>query len=201
MRFIKRFALLVIAVIATAPVVSAQFSVGPRLGINVNSLHFSDDLIKADNRTGFTGGLQAEFMIPAVGFGFDASLMYVHRSTTEINNEKASKDYIEIPVNLKYKFGMPIVGSILKPYIFTGPSFAFLTSEKAITEFMHSRSSSVAWNFGFGLEFFRHLQVGASYGLGLSKSIAGHIPGASGSGNVDIEGKNRYWTVTAAWLF
>ena len=200
MKFIKRLALAVIAVIAVAPVASAQFSIGPRLGINVNSLHFSKDLFESDNRAGFTGGLQAEFMIPAVGFGFDASLMYVRR-TAEVDHEKVGKDYLEIPVNLKYKFGIPLVGSILKPYIFTGPSFAFLTSRKAIGEFVHSRSSSVAWNFGFGLEFFRHLQVGASYGLGLSKTIAGHIPGASGSGDVDIEGKNRYWTVTAAWLF
>jgi len=200
MNFFKRLALAVIAVIVAVPTVSAQFSIGPRLGLNVNSLHFNEDLIKSDNCAGFTGGLQAEFMIPAVGLGLDASLMYVHR-TAEVNHDKTSKDYIEIPLNLKYKLGMPLIGSIVKPYIFTGPSFAFLTSQKAISEFVHSRSSSVAWNFGFGLEFFRHLQIGASYGLGLSKSIAGHIPGASGSGNVDIEGKNRYWTVTAAWLF
>ncbi len=200
MKFVKRLVLAVIAVIVAAPAVSAQFSIGPRLGLNVNSLHFNEDLIKTDNQAGFTGGLQAEFMIPALGIGLDASVMYVHR-TAEVDNDKTSKDYIEIPVNLKYKLGMPLIGSIVKPYVFTGPSFAFLTSKKAISEFVHSRSSSVAWNFGFGLEFFRHLQVGASYGLGLSKTIAGHIPGASGSGNVDIEGKNRYWTVTAAWLF
>ncbi len=200
MKFVKRLVLAVIAVIVAAPAVSAQFSIGPRLGLNVNSLHFNEDLIKTDNQAGFTGGLQAEFMIPAIGLGLDASVMYVHR-TAEVDNDKTSKDYIEIPVNLKYKLGMPLIGSIVKPYVFTGPSFAFLTSKKAISEFVHSRSSSVAWNFGFGLEFFRHLQVGASYGLGLSKTIAGHIPGASGSGNVDIEGKNRYWTVTAAWLF
>ncbi len=184
---------------------AAQFSIGPRVGINVNSMHFDSDLFKSENRAGFTGGLQAEFMIPMVGFGFDASVMYVHcvnNATIDTNGTATApqikdKDYIEIPVNLKYKIGLPVIGKIITPYVFTGPSFAFLTSRKAINEAWKNKSTSVAWNFGFGVQLLGHLQVGASYGIGMTKAFEkiGAVEG------VDIQGKNRYWTVTAAYLF
>ena len=55
----------------------------------------------------------------------------------------------------------------------------------------------MAWNFGFGVQLLGHLQVGASYGIGMTKAFEkiGAVEG------VDIQGKNRYWTVTAAYLF
>ena len=197
------------AVILVAAVpAQARFRIGPRLGTEVNSMRFDKSLFDNENRAGFTGGLQAEFMIPMVGFGFDASVMYVHRvnnATIDTNGTNGTattpqikdKDYIEIPVNLKYKIGLPVIGKIITPYVFTGPSFAFLTSRKAINEAWKNKSTSVAWNFGFGVQLLGHLQVGASYGLGMTKAFEkiGAVDG------VDIQGKNRYWTVTAAYLF
>ena len=79
MKNFRRFLFSAVAIIAMSISAAAQFSIGPRVGINVNSMHFDSDLFKSENRAGFTGGLQAEFMIPMVGFGFDASVMYVHR--------------------------------------------------------------------------------------------------------------------------
>lgn len=208
MKNFRRFLFSAVAIIAMSISATAQFSIGPRVGINVNSMHFDSDLFKSENRAGFTGGLQAEFMIPMVGFGFDASVMYVHRvnnATIDTNGTNGTattpqikdKDYIEIPVNLKYKIGLPVIGKIITPYVFTGPSFAFLTSRKAINEAWKNKSTSVAWNFGFGVQLLGHLQVGASYGLGMTKAFEkiGAVDG------VDIQGKNRYWTVTAAYLF
>lgn len=186
----------------------AQFSIGPRVGMNVNALHFNTDIFSSDNRAGFNGGIEAEFMIPMVNFGFDLSVMYVHRvsqlpdgatlSTNNVTESNASCDYIEIPLNLKYKIGLPVVGNIISPYIFTGPSFAFRTSKEAIKEFYHAKKSDIAWNFGFGIQLVKHLQIGASYGLGLTKAVE-FID--SSHTKADIDGKNRYWTVTAAWLF
>ena len=75
---------------------------------------------------------------------------------------------------------------------------AFLTSRKAVNSFLKNKSCDVAWNFGFGVELFSKVQVAASYGLGLTKSL--EAVGVMDNG-VDIDGKNRYWTVTAAYLF
>lgn len=187
--------------IATAIPAAAQFKIGPRIGVNVNKLHFNEETFHADNRAGFTGGIEAELMIPAINLGLDASVLYVRRSG-QIQDDKTvqnvNRDYIDIPVYLKWKFGLPLIGKVVKPYLFTGPDFAFLTSRTAINDAWKNKKFDVAWNFGFGLEFFKHLQIGASYGLGMSK--AAEKLGVT-EGKQEIDGKNRYWTVTAAYLF
>ena len=73
----------------------------------------------------------------------------------------------------------------------------FVLSGTGINEFVRSKKYDYSWNFGFGVEFINHLQIGAGYGLGLTKTST---PDAEPEYK-DIQGKNRYWTVTAAWLF
>ncbi len=202
-KFIRNLSALLLTLAVAIPA-SAQFSIGPRIGFNANSLHMSKELFDSDNRVGINAGLQAEFMIPMIGFGFDASVMYVHRSSNAFESAdksdvtRVSADYIEIPVNLKYKIGLPVIGKIITPYIFTGPSFAFRTSKSAIKDFARSKKSDIAWNFGLGVQLIKHLQIGASYGLGLTKAYELVDSNHEAAG---IDGKNRYWTVTAAWLF
>lgn len=205
MKNFKRIFVALIAIFALTLPARADFKIGPRVGLTVNSLKFSDDLWSSDNRAGFTGGLQVEFTAPVIGIGMDASVMYVRRDskfyettadgTTSTTN--LSKDWIEIPINLKYKIGIVGIGKIIKPYLFTGPSFAFLTSGRAISEAWESKKFDVSWNFGFGVELFSHLQVGASYGIGMTK-VAKSV-GIANGGNTT--GRNDFWTVTAAWLF
>ena len=196
----KKIALLLLAVIISTISASAGFRIGPRLGVDVSSLKFSKDVIDKENLAGFTGGLQAEFMIPMLNFGFDASVMYVRRSNSFILNQEktdVAKDYIEIPINVRYKFGLPLVGKVISPYIFTGPSFSFLTSGTAISEAARSSKTDIAWNVGAGLQLFTHLQIGASYGFGMTKALK--LINVNSTGQIDA--KNSYWTVTAAWLF
>jgi len=203
MKKIKRIIVAVSMVLSVGMAANAEFGFGPRVGLAVNDLKFSSDLWSGDNRAGFTAGLQCEFTVPVLNLGFDASVMYVRRDSRIIDESASSdvvnvsKDWIEIPVNFKYKIGLPVVGKIVTPYIFTGPSFAFLTSGKAISEAWESNKFDVSWNLGAGLQLFTHLQVGASYGWGITK-IAKHVVGANGG---DVNGRNRFWTVTAAWLF
>ena len=201
------------AAIACLPA-AAQFRIGPRIGTEVNSMRLNSSLFDNDNRAGFTGGVQVEFTVPVINLGFDASVMYVHRVSNSAQKTATSlpaddqnalnssslrkRDYIEIPVNFKYKLGLPVVGKIISPYFFTGPSFAFLASKRAINATYKNKSFDYAWNFGVDVELIQHLQIGASYGVGLGKSVKyiGLDPNAN-----PIEGKNNYWTVTAAWLF
>ena len=208
--------LLAIAAIAVSALpAAAQFRFGPRVGVAVNSMRLNKDVFNNDNRAGFTGGLQAEFTIPVVNLAFDLSVMYVHRvsdsnaigtganaddnALLEADNFK-KRDYIEIPLNFKYKIALPIVGKIVSPYIFTGPSFAFLASKRDITAAYQNKAFDVAWNFGVGLQLFTHLQVGASYGLGITKTVE-KLNVAGITSGTPIEGKNNYWTITAASLF
>ncbi len=201
----KKFGLTLViaAIFAVIPSfnAAAQFHWGPKVGVAINSLHFSADDLDSDNRAGFTGGLMCEFTAPVLGIGFDASVMYVRR---DLKAEKADgsdlvrhRDYIEIPVNFKYKIGIPAIGKILTPFVTTGPSVSFLTSRKSINAALKNKEVDAAWNFGFGVQLFNKVQVAASYGLGLSKSITEK----AGFEQVDIDGKTRCWTVTAAYIF
>ena len=200
-------AIVAIAVLLSSTPADAQIKFGIKAGANFNSLKFNQDLFNDDNRAGFNGGVMLEFTMPLIGVGMDASVMYVHRSGEDFKELDASgneiststsRDYIDIPLNLKYKLSLPGIGSLVKPFVTTGPSFAFLVSKKNINEFIKNKSCDIAWNFGFGIELFSHVQVAASYGLGLTNTL--EYVGV-GNNNETIEGKNRYWTVTAAYLF
>lgn len=199
----KRFIAMMLAVMTvsiTAITCEAQLRFGVRAGVAVNSLHFNSSTFDAGNRAGFTGGVMGEFTAPVSGVGVDLALMYVRRNSEwldENNLTKDNRDYIDIPLNFKWRINVPVINSIVRPFLSTGPSFSILTSGRAVRDAYRNRKFDTAWNFGFGVELFSHVQVGASYGLGLTKALK--TVGATGTSN--INGRNRYWTVTAAYLF
>lgn len=211
----KKFAVLIVAAIvsiAAAAPAAAQLKFGIKVGTAVNSLKFKadnwDETFSTDNRAGFTGGVMLEFTAPVLGVGFDGSVMYMHRSNTlpkEVTDYtdgkvSTSRDYIDIPLNVKWKFTIPVVSKFLKPYLATGPSFAFRVNKNDFKEFVQQQRCDISWNFGFGVEVLSHVQVGASYGLGLNSTLDKFkVRDSSKASN--IEGKNRYWTITAAYLF
>ena len=169
------FLLAVIVALSSAIPASAQFKFGLKAGMNVNSLKFDRGIFDSDNKAGFTGGAMIEFTVPVVGIGMDASVMYVRRTANVTENatgyefnETQKRDYIDIPVNLKYKLNVPAINKIVRPFVTTGPAFAFLVSKKDFNNFVKNKSCDISWNFGFGVELVQHLQIGASYGIGLT---------------------------------
>ncbi|MEG0252700.1 MAG: outer membrane beta-barrel protein, partial [Muribaculaceae bacterium] len=113
-----------LAIMAVLPA-TAQFSFGPKVGIAVNDLKFNQEIINKDNRAGFTGGLTAELMIPVLNLGFDISAMYVHRSATISikdfgDKSVANRDYIELPIIVNWKMGLPRRGKVITPALVTG---------------------------------------------------------------------------------
>ncbi len=205
MNRIKLLLLVGLLTIACAMPASAQFSWGPKVGFTTSKLHLNDDALDSKNQTGFTGGLMAEVMLPVFNLGVDGSVMYVHRAAKvgveDLGETTIKRDYIEIPINLKWKIGIPAIGNIVTPYLFTGPSFAFLCSEKDYKNFIENKSCDITWNFGLGVQLLNKIQVSASYGLGLTKAIETK---AFDVDDVEVpiyNGKDRYWTVTAAYLF
>lgn len=202
MRIYKRIILTLVIALFGMGAASAQLRFGVKAGLNLNSLHLSNlqKNFDDDNKCGYTLGVMTEFQVPVIGLCFDLSAMYT-RMNSEIEvpageNEKApfNKNFLEVPLNIKYKFGLPIVGSLVSPYLFTGPSFAFKL-DKNTTDALKTKTCQVAWNVGLGVELIRHLQISGSYGFGIN-NIADHWINTE-----DAKVKNNYWTVTAAWLF
>ena len=147
---------------------------------------------KKDNFTGFFIGPMAEFNIPIVGLGVDASLLFAQRGikVSEGNDDITVKQNgIDIPVNLKYTIGL---GSLLGIYIAAGPDFFFDFKKK---DYVDRKKAQVALNLGAGVKLLKHLQVGVTYQLPMGDSFTWKNAGDA------IGAKNKTWQVSAAYLF
>lgn len=210
MKTLKKLVLIVASLlILSAPASAKIVDFGVKAGLNVNKLSFNKDfakdLISGSNSTGWEAGVMAELNLP-LGLAADVSLMYARMNNSatdaissdgqDFDGANAGKNFIMIPINLKYKLSLPVVSKYVVPYVFTGPDLAFKL-DKEIFNAMKTRTCQVAWNVGLGVQLVSHLQIGASYGFGISNL-------ASKTGLVqasDAKVRNNYWTVTAAWLF
>ena len=197
---------LVMSLVATS--LQAQVRFGLKAGVAVNRLSFNRDIINdlgsSENRTGFTGGFMIDVNLPVAGLGMEASAMFVRRTTKiEYYDNTLNRNYITFPVNLKYRLSLPAIGRYLTPFATTGPEFSFLVSNKEDSKWpsLENKSMTCTWNVGFGLILFNRVQLHANYGLGLTKSLKiDNLLNKSGS-NANANAKDRYWTVTAAYLF
>lgn len=186
-----------VAFLAVAIPAQAQLRFGVKGGLNITSVHFDSDLLKSDNITGFHIGPMIEATMPLLGFGFDAALLYSQKgmeSSSSGVKTTMKTSYIDVPVNLKWKFGLPIV----KAYLAAGPYASFRVGGDKIwnvlSDQLETKSFGAGLNFGAGVEVFNHLQVGFNYELGLTDNFSAEKLDLSSN-------KNRGWTISAAILF
>ena len=192
MKKIVGLILLAVMVLIAVPAKS-QIKFGIKGGLNISSVHFNKDLVGKDNVTGFNIGPMVEVMAPIMGVGFDAAILYSQKGIGVKSEKDIKNDYIDVPVNLKWKFGLPII----KGYLAAGPYVGFRVGGDKIWnvlgEQIKAKNFSAGLNFGVGAELISHLQVGINYGLGLTDNYS--------SDKFDMKAKNRGWSITAAVLF
>ena len=187
MKSYKKIILTLIVALCGMGVANAQFRFGVKAGLNMNSLHLNslENNFNKDNHCGYTLGVMTEFQVPIIGLAFDLSAMYTRMNSDldakapEEENVSYNKNFLEIPLNLKYKIGLPIVGSIITPYVFTGPSFAIKLDKNSI-DAIKTKTCQVAWNVGLGVELIKHLQISGSYGFGMN-NVAKQLLDSNGS--------------------
>ena len=211
MKTLKKLGVVMALILAFAGTANAKIiNFGIKAGMNVNKISLNKNafknIVNPDNSIGWEAGVMAEINVPLVGLCFDASLMYARMNNSthatvdgeEFISKQFGKNFLQIPVNIKYKFQLPVVSSFFAPYIFTGPEFAFRL-DKNTWSALKTQTCQVAWNIGLGFQFVNHLQIGASYGFGLNNALSKNIMGVNNP--VELKAKNNYWTVTAAYLF
>lgn len=187
----KLLVVMLIAVMGVG-VADAKLRFGVKAGLNVNHLSTNVGDVLKNDKAGWTAGVMGECQLPLVGLGVDLSVMYTRmNSDPELDN----KNFIEIPLNLKYKISLPVVGNFLAPYIFTGPSFGFKLDKSTYEDFK-TKTFQAVWNVGLGLELVKHLQIGASYGFGMNNILKTVYSDAN-----PVKLHNNYWTITTAYLF
>lgn len=199
----KIYCLILLAAMALVAIpAKSQIRFGIKGGVNISSVHFNASIVDRGNITGFNIGPMVEFMVPMAGLGFDAAILYSQKGgefklkefPTEVIDAK--NDYIDVPVNMKWKFGLPII----KGYFSAGPYVSFrVGGEKfwnfssAVGDQLKAHTFGAGLNFGAGVEVVKHVQVGFNYALGLTDDYS--------ASKLNLNGKNRGWSITAAILF
>jgi len=193
-----QFLLILVALFAISTV-DAQVRFGAKTGLNIANADFNKDAFKSDNVTGFLVGPTVEAMFGKGGLGIDLALLYSQKGF-DSDVEKVKNSYMEVPVNLKFKLGMPLVN----PYFTAGPYIGFrISGDKAwdvsttVKEDIKAKSFSAGMNFGLGAELFDKLQVGLNYGWGLTDNYATF----DGNDLDSYTGKSHSWSVSAAFFF
>lgn len=202
MKNYKKLILTLMVLVFGIGAANAQLRFGVKAGVNINNLHLNNTsaMLEDNNRCGYTVGLMTEFQVPVIGLCFDLSAMYTRMNsevegTPGYENVAYNKNFLEVPVNIKYKFGLPVIGNFFTPYLFTGPSFAIKLDKNPIDAYK-TKTCQTAWNVGLGFQIVQHLQLQAGYGFGIN-----NVAKFAGINGENIKIKNNYWTVSAAYLF
>lgn len=198
MRRITQIVIIVAIIMTATSTAQGQVRFGIKGGITLNELKWDKEIVNKENRAGFTAGLMIEIGMPVVGLGIDASVLYAHREDDMyFEDVKLKRDFLDIPLNVKYKIQIPVLSKIISPFVTTGPDFALVLGDTDKGDFK-TRKWNTSWNVGFGVELFRKLQIHANYGIGITKAFK-YI--GKDVNSKPIEGKDKLWTITAAYMF
>ncbi len=197
MKKIILLAACVLSLLATVPA-QAQINFGVKAGVNMSNLSYDDIEYAAGSVTGFTGGVMLEAMVPIIGIGAEASVMYSRKGgevpTGSETTTTFQTDNIDIPINLKWKVGIPYLGKL---FLIAGPSFKFKIDDNLGDNITNQKNFDLSINAGGGVELFSKIQIAAQYGWGLGEDEV-EVDLLSSD---PITFNNRYWTLTAAYLF
>lgn len=158
---------------------------GVKGGLNVTQVSLKGNLktnIDKDNQTGFFAGVTADVTIPLAGLGADIAVLYDQKKMDAGFGDKPQKlEYINIPLNLKYTFGLSSLASV---YVATGPQFAFNIGDKnyvpeignvtgtidEVKEDFQLKKSEFSWNVGAGVTVLKHVRVGYNYNIAIGNT-------------------------------
>ena len=180
----------------------AQVKLGLKGGLNVTQMSLSSDVIDKSNQTGFFVGPTVKLTLPLIGLGIDAAALYDQRDA-KLGEDDAestiSQRCINIPVNLRYGFGL---GSMASVYVAAGPQFGFNIGQKnygSDKDGFKFKDSNLSLNLGAGVSVLTHLELGFTYNIALGKT--GEVSVTDGAKVLTSKARNNSWQVSAAYYF
>lgn len=198
--------LLLTIIITTALSASAEFRWGPTAGVNFSTLHWKQNLLTTEGKTGGQVGVAAEIMIPGLGFGLDLGLRYGLNGASEnfgdfpiwntdgIKNQNVWFHTLQLPLNLKFKWTrMNGFEQTLAPFIFGGPVFNFNIATNKQPALEHP-AGTISMQCGAGVELLEHYQIAGGYSWGISYQ-------AQAIKLKNYSAQPRGWFINLAYLF
>ncbi len=174
--------LIVLIVLAGSLTSTAQLRYGFRLGGAFAAASLGDAPgISMKNGSGFSGGLLLEYQMENNGFAPDIAVLYTRYSSKLMDEvsgpAKIGRDFIEVPLHLKYKFYLSSTNNLVAPMIYTGPSILFRLG-KGNPERISTKSVQPGWDVGIGLDIINFIQLSAGYRFGLGNALSeSAVPG------------------------
>ncbi|MDR1116018.1 MAG: PorT family protein [Tannerella sp.] len=194
--------LLIMAALFVVSTADAQFRFGVKGGVNIAKAKFDKKYFKSDNITGFHIGPALEGMFGRGGIGVDAAVLYSQKGF-DSDDETVRNAFLEVPVNVKFKLGLPLVN----PYAVAGPyidirvagndKWNVTKTTGDIAQQIRTKSFGAGLNFGIGAEVLNILQAGLTYSLGLTDNYETFDPKDADS----YKGKAHTWSVGVTVFF
>ena len=207
----KKFFTLVVLLAAMTVAAQAQVKFGVKGGLNLTSMKLSKDIVDKSNQAGFFIGPTVKFTLPVVGLGIDAAALYDQRNA-KVADETVKQKSIQIPVNVRYGFGL---GSSASIFILAGPQFGFNVGDKDFSSVdsatqtisnMTLKSSNLSANVGLGLMLLDHLQVSANYNIAIGKTGEFNVLTSTTGAISDVitgstNARANAWQIAVAYYF
>lgn len=162
------------------------------------------------NRSGFSGGLALEYQFEKCGFAPDVALLYTRYNTRLVlpgadATHSFGRNFIEVPIHLKWKFLLPRTNDLFALMAYAGPSLMFRLDHNSGIEydFPNSPSSHPSLTFkskffqpgldvGIGFDIINFIQIAAGYRFGLGNAF---------QSPADVTLHTNGWNVAASLLF
>ena len=155
---------------------SAQLRYGFRFGGDIATASLKNaETWSLRNRSGFSGGLVLEYQFPTCGFAPDIALLYARHNTrlqvSGSNPVSFGRNFIDIPLHLKYKFWLRSFSRTMGPMLYTGPTLSIRLDHNNTTPLRTHRLQG-GWEAGIGFDVINFIQLTAGYRFALGNSIA-----------------------------
>lgn len=197
-----------VAALVVSVSASAQLHFGLKAGTGLTHVKLEKEtLTDANNRLGWFAGVMVECTLPVSGLGLDASVLYNNKEIeleTERGKERETLKYVDVPVNLKFSFGL---GSTAAVFLTTGPQFSFNVGSKNLFSNLNLsatngqiqdikrnfelKKSEFSWNVGAGVKLVKHIQIAYNYNIAIGNTADMNVDLSTVSGIVDDAAKGK----------
>lgn len=181
---------------------------GVTMGGNYNEIHFKQsDIFESDRMFGGSVGVTGDLMIPGVGFGVDASVLYTLRqgkvhfgdryawNSQGIETQAVRVHYIDVPVNLKFRYSrLGGLENTIMPLIYAGPTFSFHVGHNDVKDALRYTGVNVLLHAGVGVELFNKVQISGGYSFSVGQNLKTKILD-------EHSAKHRTWFIQATYFF
>ena len=170
--------MVVMAMFAVMPANAHGIAFGVKGGVNFTKMSIDDDAVKSESGVGFFIGptLKIDFL-PFLGI--QGAVMY-EQANSKVDGEKIKRQSIIVPIDLRVNLKLNEDAGI---YLATGPQVAFNVGDKGFSlknfrngELLEEaktyrlRDSNFSVNFGGGVYFSKHFEVGFTYNMAVGKT-------------------------------